>query len=171
MFNETQKFSQLWILILLSVTGLIMITLFGFGIYKQIIQGQQFGNNPMSNNGLIFTFIACALLFVGIFTLILSARLTTIIDENGISYKFSPFHFSFRNISWNSIEKHEVIKYKPIGDYGGWGIRINKYGRAFNVSGNKGLQLYLKNGKRILIGTQKEKELTDFLANLRNLNV
>jgi hypothetical protein len=67
------------------------------------------------------------------------------------------------------IEKYEVITYDPILDYGGWGIKYNRHGKAYNVSGNKGLQLYLKNGKRILIGTQKESELTNFLTLINKL--
>jgi hypothetical protein len=37
-------------------------------------------------------------------------------------------------------------------------------GRAFNVSGDKGLQLQFSNGKRLLIGTQMPDELTTVLA-------
>lgn len=49
--------------------------------------------------------------------------------------------------------------YSPIKEYGGWGYRITlKNGKAFNVTGNKGIQLVLKSGKKLLIGTQQESE-------------
>jgi hypothetical protein len=35
--------------------------------------------------------------------------------------------------------------------------------RAYNTSGNMGLQLIMKNGKKILIGTHKPDELDAFL--------
>jgi hypothetical protein len=39
-------------------------------------------------------------------------------------------------------------------EYGGWGIRYGRKGRAYNVSGNMGLDLTLKPSKSFLIGTQ-----------------
>jgi hypothetical protein len=165
-FKETQKFKQPWIWAVLIITGTFTIGEFGFGLYKQILHGQKFGNNPMSDNGLIFTFILVLILFFSLFFLFFTARLTTVIDKMGIKYKFSPFHAKSRMIYWNMIQKHEVKTYDPLAEYGGWGIKSNKSGKAYNVSGNKGLIIYLKTGKTVLIGTQKEKELTDFLSNI-----
>lgn len=59
--------------------------------------------------------------------------------------------------------KAYVRKYDPIGDYGGWGLKggalwNSKKGKAINVSGDIGIQLELKNSKKLLIGTQKEAE-------------
>ena len=60
------------------------------------------------------------------------------------------------------IEKYEVRKYNAFREYGGYGIKGRKPGRrfrgkgyAYNISGNTGLQLYLKDGKKVLIGTQR----------------
>ena len=39
---------------------------------------------------------------------------------------------------------------------------------AYNVKGKMGLQLVLKNGKKILIGTQKTEELKQILAEREN---
>lgn len=49
--------------------------------------------------------------------------------------------------------------YRPISEYGGWGIRFGRSGRAFNMSGNRGVQLVLKSGRRVLIGSQRPEEL------------
>ena len=76
-------------------------------------------------------------------------------------FQFKPFHLKEKHIKPDDINSFEVRKYKPIAEYGGWGIRAGgrKAGRAYNVSGNMGLQLYLKNNKKILIGTQKPGEI------------
>ncbi|MEI7829000.1 MAG: hypothetical protein WCI31_04480 [Prolixibacteraceae bacterium] len=170
MYKETQKFNQIWIWILLGLSGLIPIFAFGFGIYKQIILGQQFGNNPMSNNGLITSFFLVLLLFGVLTYLFVVANLTTVIDSTGVSYKFFPFHLKYHKLSWNEIASYDVVTYHPIRDYGGWGIRFVKGGKAFNTSGDKGLQLYLKTGKKLLIGTQNEQELTRFLSEIKKDN-
>lgn len=166
-YKESQKFKEPAIWIGLIFSGIVVAGIFGLGIYRQIIQGRQFGNNPMSDTGLIVAFALVVFLFLLVFLLFGFAKLTTEIDKRRIAFRFFPFHFKFQQIGWDKIEKFEVVTYKPIRDYGGWGIRFGKIGKAYNVAGNKGLQLQLKSGKHILIGTQKAVELSDFLSKLQ----
>jgi hypothetical protein len=63
----------------------------------------------------------------------------------------------------------EVVKYNPISDYGGWGVRLSRNGKAFNVKGEFGLKLYFDNRKPLLIGTQKPEELKKILESLEVL--
>ncbi len=96
--------------------------------------------------------------------LFLFSKLRTRIDEKGVSFKFTPFHFKSKLINWKEVDKAYLRKYNAISEYGGWGIKggipwVKGNGRAYNVKGNIGLQLELRNGKRILIGTQKENEI------------
>ena len=72
--------------------------------------------------------------------------------------------------SWEEIEKISVREYSPLLEYGGWGYaeeRVEEH-IMYNVKGNIGLQLVLKNGKKILIGTQKAEELKQILAEREN---
>lgn len=87
-------------------------------------------------------------------------KLKTRVDEQGIHYQFLPIHFSEKSILWNEIEKCYVRKYNPITEYGGWGIRgLGSKNKAYNTQGNIGLQLVLKNGKKLLFGTQMKTEM------------
>ena len=64
------------------------------------------------------------------------------------------------------MEKCYVRIYSPIKEYGGWGYRTSlgkKKGSAFNVKGNKGIQIEFKTGKKLLVGTQKESEATQVI--------
>jgi len=46
------------------------------------------------------------------------------------------------------------------GFVGGWGVRWwTKFGTVYNVMGRIGLAIELKNGKKLLIGTQKKTEV------------
>ena len=49
--------------------------------------------------------------------------------------------------------------YRPVRDYGGWGIRWGRDGKAYIIVGNEGLQLLLGDGEKILIGSQRPQEL------------
>ena len=95
-------------------------------------------------------------------------KLSTRIDETGIHYKFFPFHWKYKIIRWNSIDKAYIRTYDAISEYGGWGLKGSvlwkkSKGKAINVSGDIGIQLELKNNKKILIGTKKEAEAKSVL--------
>ena len=51
------------------------------------------------------------------------------------------------------------MTYRPIMEYGGRGIRFGRQGMAYNVGGNRGVKIKLKNGKQALVGSQKPEEL------------
>lgn len=156
-FNEQQYFRKWWFL-------LILVILMGgavYGMVQQIIFDKPVGNNPMSNSG----FIVLMLLLVFLFGSILMMRLETKIDENGIRFGFYPFQSKGKFYAWNEFAEISVVKYNPLIDYGGWGWRISLTGKgqAYNVSGNKGIQVRLKNGKQRLIGTQIPEEATKII--------
>ena len=65
------------------------------------------------------------------------------------------------------MSQYQTRQYKPIREYGGWGIRYGRGGKAYNVSGNKAVQLVLKNGKRLLIGSQRPDKLVEAIGSVR----
>ena len=157
LFTEKQRFKQWWLwLILLAVNGL-----FFFGVFRQVIGGKQFGNQPMSNTGLLL--VAGFILLLTLF--IISIRLDTLIKKDGIYVRFFPFHLRFKHFAWDSLTKSYIRQYSAIVEYGGWGLRFGLFGKgkAYNVSGNKGLQLEFKDNKKLLIGTKKPNELKEVL--------
>ena len=85
-------------------------------------------------------------------------NLTTEVRSDGIYYRFFPFHLSFHEIRLEDLVEYEVRTYSALKDYGGWGIRYGRRGKAYNVSGNRGVQLKFSNGGRLLFGSQKPEE-------------
>ena len=86
-------------------------------------------------------------------------RLITEVRDDGIYIKLFPLHWSFRKIALKDLKTYTICKYRPIMEYGGWGIRRGRNGMAYNMSGNLGVQLELLNGKRFLIGSLEPEEL------------
>ena len=163
LFTERQRFKQLWLwLILLGINGLFL-----FGVFKQVINGQQFGDKPMSNTGLLIATGLTLLLTI----LFINFRLDTIIKKDGIYVRFFPLHLKFKHYSWDSLTKSFVRQYSAITEYGGWGLRLGLFGKgkAYNVSGDKGLQLEFANNKKLLIGTNKPDQLTETLNKIGQL--
>jgi hypothetical protein len=134
-------------------------------VFVQLIGGTPFGNNPMSNMGLIITAVLTLLLTA----FLMSLRLDTEIRSDGIYVKFFPFYLNFKKYFWYEISKCYIREYKPIREYGGWGLRGFIKNRALNVSGNMGLQLVFENNKKLLIGTNKPDEMKIVLMNLGKL--
>lgn len=159
LFQEDQKFTRTWIAVLVYGITIINIAVFGYGFTQQILLGKTWGNTPMSDSALILTFILVLGIFAGLLVLLHRAALITIIHEEGINFKFPPFFLNERLIPKDEISQIGVRQYNPILEYGGWGVRIGLgKGKAYNVKGNLGIQLHLKNGKKILIGTQKKDQ-------------
>ena len=157
-FTEVQRFKQWWTWMPLFGIN----CLFLYGIIKQVVLGQQFGNRPLSNTWLFIAFG-----FTLLVTLLpVCCRLETRIDKDGIYVRFFPFQFIRKKFAWAEISKLYLRQYRPIVEYGGWGIRCGGNGKAYNVSGNMGVQLEFISGEKLLIGTNKPKELTETLISM-----
>lgn len=162
-FEENQKFIQSRLMLIVGASLLVVF----FLILKE--WNEKVDKSFQANLDLLITI---GILCLSITPLILM-KLTTRIDSLGIHYQFFPFHWKNRVITWEEIEKVYVRKYDAISEYGGWGLKsrgffFKKRGHAYNVSGNIGIQIMLKTGKKILIGTKREERAKQALA--YNLN-
>ncbi len=159
-YSEIQRFRKLQFWAILIIVWTSVIGTFGSGVYRQLVQDIPFGNSPLNDSGLLVSFILVFVLVSALIVLFIRAKLITQIDKKFISYKFYPIHKSFRKIAWKNISKCELVTYQPKSQFGGWGIKEGKNGKAFNVFGNRGLQIVLRTGERILIGTTKPNEMS-----------
>jgi hypothetical protein len=162
LFKEEQRFNQWWIWLLLIFTFAVSVVPIWYGFFKQITTGVPWGDNPTSDTGLAIIGVFTTLLMAGILIIFKTTCLYIEIRDTGIHFRYPPLVRKWRIVSKDEIERYTVGKYSPIGEYGGYGVRrsYGKYGRAYNVSGNLGLRLYLKNGKVILFGTQRTQAIS-----------
>lgn len=153
-FEEKQYFRQWWV-------WLIVILGFAANSYAFI-----------QNESSAETFTITSIVFLLFVLLIFNVHLSSRIDEKGIHIKFFPLHFSFITYTWDQIKSVEFKKYSPILDYGGWGVRIslNGKGKAFNVSGSKGIYIQTQDDRKRMIGTQKENEVKAVLEEYKRKN-
>lgn len=141
---EIQKFDQKWIKYLLTF----------------ILIGLILGMILVDNSFMVGIIITAPIL-----VLFIMMRLITVIDSKGMSVRYFPIYINEKRIPWENIENIYVKKYQPIKEFGGWGIRISfKNGMAFSTKGNYGIQIVLKNGKKILIGTQKPYDAQNIIS-------
>jgi len=84
-------------------------------------------------------------------------RLITEVRPGGLYLRFYPLRW--RAIPYAHIKSCQARTYRPIREYGGWGIRFGFKGNTYNVSGNRGVQLEFYKGRPLLIGSQRSDEL------------
>lgn len=156
LFREVQRFDQWWLwLLVLGPTALVW-----YGAIQQLIFGKAFGENPASDTG-----VSVILVLFGILLplFMYSLKLITEVRQDGLYVRFYPFHFSYRRYPYESINSYKVRVYSPLKEYGGLGIRYGRKGMAYNVRGDRGVQLELKNGQGLLIGSQRPEELERYM--------
>ena len=138
-FEESQRFSRWWLGML--VGGMVA------GIAAALSDP-----DPDKYWGLALVVVVTG----GVSLLIGRVRLLTRIDGYGIHYRFTGF-MGWKQISWSDMEKAELRTYNAITEYGGWGYRRGWYkkGMALTVGGDKGIQMHLLNGKKLLLGTHE----------------
>ena len=160
-YREEQSFRQTIALWLMFATILVMVGGFGVSFYRHLYLGRPYGDEPMNNNGLIWSSIISFVVVSSVLIFILNASLETEIWSDGIRYKFTPLIRKIRHIPLDQILDVEVAKYKPLLEFGGWGWRrrLLTGKTAFNVSGAIGIRVTLKNSSQILFGTHKQEEM------------
>ena len=163
LYRETQHFRQVWLWALVLFISLLSL----YSAFQQLILGKPFGNNPSPDSVMV---VLAVVFGVGLPFFMYVVNLTTEVHSDGLYFRFFPFHLSFRRISAQEIRGFKSCTYSPIRDYGGWGIRFGRKGKAYNVSGNRGVQLELSDGKHLLIGSQRPEKLAEFLASILHIS-
>ncbi len=173
LFSEEQRLSdspKKWIFVVMYV---LVIGILGYGMVEQLLLGKPWGNYAMSNSRLMFTFSLVVLVMSAIVFLQTQIRLVVFIDKEGIHYRFPIFIRKERLIKKEQIVSYDVRKYRPLSEYGGWVYRTRTYmgkGITYNIMGHIGLQLYLADGTKLLIGTQRPEAMKRVMKKLMEEN-
>jgi hypothetical protein len=95
-----------------------------------------------------------------LFAWLLFTRLETEVRDTGVRLRFRGLWFP-KTFAWDAIEGAEGVTYRPLLQYGGWGIRRGLREWAWNVSGSEGVRLHLAGGNSFLIGSAKADRLAE----------
>jgi hypothetical protein len=122
----------------------------------------------MPDSGLIFTALWIIIFIASITYLFYRVQLETRVYQDGIYIIYYPFHLTYRKISWDKLDEISGRKYRPLVEFGGWGIRWNAKAWAYTVSGNECIELK-KGNHKIVIGSKKLNELLSALDKAQNI--
>ena len=151
LYHEVQRFRQWWVWALVS--GAAALAWLAF--IRQIVYAQPIGTNPSPDWGvwLLWLFIGLGLPFLFSYL-----RLLLEVTADHLVIRFRPLHK--RIIPLAEVQEFQVRTYSAVKEYGGWGIKgWSQQKVAYNVSGNEGVELTLRDGRRVMLGSQRAPEL------------
>ena len=164
-YREEQRFG-LWLRWLIVLSMALAVPFSIFALTK--IPSEQGSSEILP---IILLTIAGIFVPIAIAVLFLLLKLETEVRPDGLYIRFFPAHIHFKRFTAEDLSEYYAREYKPLREYGGWGIRCSlRKGRAYNVSGNKGVQLVFKSGKRLLIGSQRAAELEEAIRSIMESN-
>jgi hypothetical protein len=153
-YREEQNFDW-WVYALLAATE----ALIALALYCLHQQGQDSALAGTLNQLALVVFAVTGL---GLPPLIVVGllRMTTEVTPTDVRVWFGWVPTYRRIIPIDSVQKIEVVSFRPLIDHGGWGIRSGRDGeRVLSARGNRGVRLDLTDGTRLLIGSQRPESL------------
>ena len=159
LFREVQRFRDVWWIMAL-VFGIAALQWWLF--LGQIVGGAPMGNNPAPDAVVLLIWL---LFGIGLPVFFLLLGLEVEVNPYAVTIRFTPLFV--RVIDRREIAGAEPLTYRPLLEFGGWGIRGWGGRVAYNVRGDQGVELTLRDGRRVLIGTQRATDLAAAIAGLR----
>jgi hypothetical protein len=163
LYHEEQRFRQWWVWALVVGPAALAWWLF----VEQIIRGKPVGQNPAPDWG---TWVLWLLIGIGL--PLLFGMVALVLEVNGTEVLIRYRPFSRRAIPLAEIEKVQARTYNAVREYGGWGIKgWSKDKVAYNVSGDRGVELTMKDGRTVMLGSQRADELAAVIEGRRRRRV
>lgn len=165
-FREIQQFRQVWLWAMVLAWPGSMTAVFGYVLFRRLLSGLPAdGSAVWSTKALIAGFAVPLLVSLILAWLLHAIELITEVRADGLHVRFWPL--PWRYIRFDEITECWPRTYRPIREYCGWGIRLGPGGKAYNVSGDQGVQLVLARGQRLLIGSRRAEELAAAIGDSR----
>ena len=120
------------------------------------------GREPMSTMALVLT-VGAVLLF----PLLMSALFLCLdveVRNDHLFIAFGPLHLVRKRIAYRDMESAEAVTYRPIREFGGWGIRPTGRKTAWTIRGNRAVRVVLRSGKQAYVGSRFPQRLAGRIA-------
>ena len=152
LYYEKQQFSQLLFWLLITLAVIPMLGFLSYGMYQQLLLGEPWGNEPMSDLGIVLVWLLSLVVLIGVTLLFRFLNLEIQVDRNRVKYRFRPLINQWKEIAKTNIVDYKLIKYS----FRGYGIRWGLDGiKTLNVKGDKGIEFQYAQTKKIILGTQQ----------------
>ena len=149
-FREVQRFPLRRIAVALASPPCFMLGL----LIWQVALGHTWGKHPMSNADVIGWTVFLWLVYLRLITV----RLVTEVRPGQLSIAMRGL-WRLRRVPLNGVQALETITHDIARDYGGFGIRSTRNGKAYVASGGRGVRITLASGEKLVVGSERPEEL------------
>ena len=153
---------------LVGIFTVPIMALFIYGIYQQTALNKPFGDQPMSDTGLIaFTTIFTVFCF-GMIWLLSVIRLELRIADHQISFRFPPFINKTRSYRIADLEECKIVERRFITT--GIGLRFDPVSKAtiYSTGSRHFLSLKPQGKKLFMLSTKKPEEVQKAIEASKN---
>lgn len=159
LFSEHQSFRQVvWIWLIVVPACFISVISIVYGFYHQMVNGEPWGNEPMSDTGITIALITILAVNAFVLWLLMSIQLDVEITKDEFRYKY------FRFGKWKSLNRSQINHY-AVEKFTFWksrglGYHVNLISKTERMVIKPDSMLTLgTSGKTIILGTENKEEL------------
>lgn len=148
---------------------LLIMTTFFAAVFPLIEMGK--GNVGGGADSMpVWAAALCLLLGFGIpfFLYLLMGQLRTRVTTLGLDIRWGYSEIIKKRIPFEEIQEAEAVTYSPMGEFGGWGIRVGRNKkRAWNIRGNRAVLLHLRDGTRFYLGSDRPERILQWITSAK----
>ena len=89
------------------------------------------------------------------------ARLRVRVRPDGLFLHLGEVQLLRRSVAFEEIERVEVVRYRPLREFGGWGIRGWGRKKAWSMRGDRAVRLHLTGGRLLYVGSDTPDRLAE----------
>lgn len=123
--------------------------------------------NP-PGEGVFPSFVAAGILSLGILVEMVFGGLRVRLFTDRIAVSLGRVGWIRKTIRYEAIARIEPVTYRPLKEFGGWGVRGFGDKQAWTARGNRALVLHLTSGARIYVGAEHPEQLAERLRSASN---
>ena len=153
-FREVQRFPLRRVALALASPPCFVLGL----LIWQVLLGHPWGKHPMSNGDVIGWTVFLWLIYFRLITV----RLVTEVRPGELLIRMRGL-WRLRRVPLDRILSVETITHDIARDYGGYGFRSIRDGKAYVASGSRGVRVTLTGGEKVVVGSQRPDELAQAL--------
>ncbi len=136
---------KLWAFILIPLLSVVVL------LDVLINNSPKFTQDPEAQWTILIPILAFLLLYF--------IQLEWKFTESDFRYRFFPFIIKEKIIQYSDIQTMSVMKINPLFEFGGWGLRRGKLGKAYTTEGNLIIHMELKSGQKLNFTVKNKSEV------------
>ncbi len=102
-----------------------------------------------------------ALILFPLLISLLFGRLDVEVHTDSLCIAFGPLGLVRTRIPFAEIQSLQSLTYRPLRDFGGWGLRLRGRRTAWTIRGNRALCVHLRSGRQIHVGSRFPQRLEE----------